>query len=97
MSSAEYSCRLSKPIFAYRQTVWTSLIWVHTVCKNDFKSQADNKADDNSCDWRFKGSTICLRNSILCSLVSDFQQRIKNIMRKIRPAACTADNSASRV
>ena len=24
-------------------------------CKNDLKSQADDKADDNSCDWRFKG------------------------------------------
>ena len=44
MSSAEYSCKSFKPIFAYWQTVWTlfrlllrsSLIWVHTVCKNDF-------------------------------------------------------------
>ena len=25
MSSAEYSCRLFKPIFAYRQTVWTQI------------------------------------------------------------------------
>ena len=25
----------------------SSLIWVHTVCKNDLKSQADDKADDN--------------------------------------------------
>ena len=25
MSSAEYSCKLSKPIFAYRQTVWTQI------------------------------------------------------------------------
>ena len=25
----------------------SSLIWVHTICKNDFlKSQADDKADD---------------------------------------------------
>ena len=33
-----------------------SLIWVHTVCKNDFlKSQADDKADDSCCDWQFKG------------------------------------------
>ena len=23
--------------------------------KMTFKSQADDKADDNSCDWRFKG------------------------------------------
>ena len=33
----------------------SSLIWVHTVCKNDLKSQADDKADDNSCVWQFKG------------------------------------------
>ena len=32
-----------------------SLIRVHTVCKNDLKSQADDKADDNCCDWQFKG------------------------------------------
>ena len=32
----------------------SSLIWVHTVCKNEvLKSQADDKANDNSCDWRF--------------------------------------------
>ena len=23
--------------------------------KNDLKSQADDKADDNCCDWQFKG------------------------------------------
>ena len=33
----------------------SSLIWVHTVCRNDLKSQADEKADDNCCDWQFKG------------------------------------------
>ena len=33
----------------------SSLIWVHTVCKNDLKSQTDDKADDNCCDWQFKG------------------------------------------
>ena len=33
----------------------TALIQVHTVCKNDLKSQADDKADDNCCDWQFKG------------------------------------------
>ena len=38
------------------QTAPSSLIWVHTVYKNDFlKSQADDKADDNCCDWQFKG------------------------------------------
>ena len=31
-----------------------SLIWVHTVCRNDLKSQADDKVDDNYCDWQFK-------------------------------------------
>ena len=30
----------------------SSLIWVHTVCKNDLKSQADDKADDNCCGIR---------------------------------------------
>ena len=43
----------------FLHTVWTQirllLIWVHTVCKNDLKSQANDKADDNCCDWRFKG------------------------------------------
>ena len=28
---------------------------VHTVCKNDLKSQAGDKEDDNCCDWQFKG------------------------------------------
>ena len=28
----------------------SSLIWVHTVCKNDLKSQADDKADNYCCD-----------------------------------------------
>ena len=35
-----------------------SLIWVYTVCKNDLKSQADDKADDNCCDWQFKDQHI---------------------------------------
>ena len=56
MSSAEYSCRLFKPIFAYRQTVWTlkeqSDLGPHCLQKWLLKSQADDKADDNSCDWR---------------------------------------------
>ena len=63
MSSAEYSCKLFKPIFAYRQTEWTQIrlllkeqsdLGPHCL-KNDLKSQADDKADDNSCDWHFKG------------------------------------------
>ena len=32
-----------------------SLIWVHTVCKNVLKPQADDKVDDKCCDWQFKG------------------------------------------
>ena len=61
MSSAEYSCRLFKPIFAYRQTVWTLIrllqsdLGPHCLQKGLLKSQADDKADDNCCDWRFKG------------------------------------------
>ena len=38
------------------QTARSSLIWIHTVYKKWLlKSQADDKADDNCCDWRFKG------------------------------------------
>ena len=37
------------------QTARSSLIWVHTVCQNDLKSQADGKADNICCDWQFKG------------------------------------------
>ena len=57
MLSAEYSCKFFKPIFAYMQTVWTqsSLIWVHSLQKWLLNSQADDKVDDNCCDWRFKG------------------------------------------
>ena len=33
----------------------TALIWVRTVCKNAFKNHKDDKADDNCCDWQFKG------------------------------------------
>ena len=68
MSSAEYSCKLLKPIFAYRQTVWTLIrllleeqsdLGPHCLQKWLLKSQADDKADDkaddNCCDWQFKG------------------------------------------
>ena len=53
-----------KPIFAYRQTVWTLIrlllkeqsdLGPHCLQKLLLKSQADDKADDSSCDWRFKG------------------------------------------
>ena len=64
MSSAEYSCKLFKPIFAYRQTVWTQIrllleeqsdLGLHCLHKWLLKSQADDKADNNCCDWQFKG------------------------------------------
>ena len=64
MSSVEYSCKLFKPIFAYRQTVWSltrlfqeeqSNLGPYCLQKWLLKSQADDKADDNCCDWQFKG------------------------------------------
>ena len=33
----------------------SSLIWFHCLQKWLLKSQADDKADDNCCDWHFKG------------------------------------------
>ena len=53
-----------QPIFAYRQTVWTQIrlllkeqsdLGPHCLQKWLLKPQADDKADDNSCEWRFKG------------------------------------------
>ena len=42
MSSAEYSFKLFKPIFCIPANSVdpkrSSLIWVHTVCRNDFKN-----------------------------------------------------------
>ena len=67
MSSAEFSCKLFKPIFAYWQTVWTLIrlllkeqsdLGPRCLQKWLLKSQADDKADDNSCDWRFKGKGL---------------------------------------
>ena len=59
MLSAEYSCKFFIPIFFIQANSvdheQTGLIWVHTVCKNDLKSQEDAKADDNCCEWQFKG------------------------------------------
>ena len=61
--AAEYSCKLFKPIFANRQTVWTLIrllleeqsdLGPHRLQKWLLKSQADDKADDNFCDWQFK-------------------------------------------
>ena len=64
MSSAEYSCKLFKPISAYRQTVWTLIrllleeqsdLGPHRLQKWLLKSQADDKGDNNCCDLQFKG------------------------------------------
>ena len=50
--------------FAYRQTMWTQIrlllkeqsdLGPHCLQKWLLKSQAEDKADDNCCDWRFKG------------------------------------------
>ena len=50
--------------FAYRQAVWTQIrlllkeqsdLGPQCLQKWLLKSQADDKADDNSCDWQFKG------------------------------------------
>ena len=55
----------SNLFFAYRQTVWTQIILLlkeqsdlgpHCLQKCILKSQAEDKADDNCCDWRFKVS-----------------------------------------
>ena len=67
MSPAEYSCKFFKPIFAYRQTVWTQIrlllkeqsdLGPHCLQKWLLKSQADDKADDNCCDWQFKSEVL---------------------------------------
>ena len=59
MSSADYSCKLFKPIFAYRQTVdpdqAQSDLGPHCLQKWLLKSQADDKVDNKFCDWQFKG------------------------------------------
>ena len=50
--------------FAYRQTMWTLIrllleeqsdLGPHCLQKWLLKSQADDKADDNCCDWQFEG------------------------------------------
>ena len=67
MSSVYVVCwiflQIFQPYFWYRQTVWTqsrllleqSDLGPHCLQKWLLKSQADNKADDNCCDWQFKG------------------------------------------
>ena len=60
MSSAEYSCKLLKAIFCIPansvdpdQTAPD--LGPHYLQKWLLKSQAEDKADNNCCDWRFKG------------------------------------------
>ena len=65
MSSAEYSCRLfKKKYFCIQansvdpdQTAPKGAVWSGPRCLQKWllKPQADDKADDNSCDWHFKG------------------------------------------
>ena len=71
MSSAEYSSKLFKPIFAYWQTVWTQIrqlleeqsdLGPHCLQKWLLKSQADDKADDNCCDGQFNGYVKIINN-----------------------------------
>ena len=42
----------------------------HCLQKWLLKSQADDKADDDSCDWRFKDLTLCMLGSFACFLSS---------------------------
>ena len=64
MSSAASSCKLFKLIFCIQansvdpdQTALKEQSDLGPYCLQKWllKSQADDKADDNSCDWRFKG------------------------------------------
>ena len=63
MSSAEYSCKLFKPIFAYRQTVWTLIrllleksdLGPHYLQKDIKNHKQMTKQMTICCDWQFKG------------------------------------------
>ena len=53
--------------------------------------ESKNKRNIRPCACKVSNSlTMSLRNSILCFLVSDFQQRIQKILGNIRPFACKA-------
>ena len=52
MLSAEYSCKLFKHIFLLEEQ---SDLGPHCLEKWLLKSQADDIADDNCCEWQFKG------------------------------------------
>ena len=59
MSSAEYYCKLFKPIFCIQANSvdleQQSDLGPHCLQKWLLKLQADDKADDNRCEWQFKG------------------------------------------
>ena len=66
MSSAEYSCKIFKPFFCILansvvpdQTAPD--LGPHCLQNRLLKSQADDKAVDNCCDWHFKGFKIVCR------------------------------------
>ena len=52
---SNYFCIQANSVDPDQMAPRSHLIWVHTVCRNDLKSSADDKADDNFCDWQFKG------------------------------------------
>ena len=88
MSSAEHSCKLFKPIFAYRQTMWTLIrllleeqsdLGPHCLQKWILKSQAEVKADDSCCDWQFKGWTH-LKVWKWCFMVTGHREMRNNIL-----------------
>ena len=62
--------------------MWTltrsSLIWVHTVCKNDLKSQADDKADDTCCDWQFEGK--CCKDFALMYFERQWNRQTRTLL-----------------
>ena len=57
MSSAEYTCRLFKPIFAYRQTVWT-LIRLQMTKQTTIVVTGALRV---KCNLHYKGSTLDTR------------------------------------
>ena len=87
-------CRLLNILanFSYRQTVWTLIrlllreqsdLGPHCLQKWLLKSQADDKADDNSCDWRFEMSSLIwlISYEFLISKGEDMFWKIVNITK----------------
>ena len=90
MSSAEYSCKRFRPIFAYTQTVWTLIrlllgeqsdLGPHCLQKWLLKSEADDKADDNCCDWQFKGKTLLLTCAATFASFATQKRSVKILIR----------------